>query len=147
MSLLSDFFTPKDTEEIKPNLFVKKKRDGQYAVVNPVYWNGKFRKESILGRGWLVGLIMAASIIYLAWSYKTDMNTQHDFYTNLLYNPEFSRLLCDAEQKQNLTLAYGFNVTYYCDWRNSGDLQFNVLPDESLFKSDWPSYITKDIPQ
>ncbi len=39
---LTDFLTPKDTEEIKPNLFLQKKGKS-YRQVNPIAWKGKMR--------------------------------------------------------------------------------------------------------
>ncbi|KKL12538.1 hypothetical protein LCGC14_2534780 [marine sediment metagenome] len=41
MSLI-DSLTPKDTEEIRPGLFIQKREKG-YRVLNPIAWNGKYR--------------------------------------------------------------------------------------------------------
>ncbi len=54
-------FTPKDTEELKPNLFVKKTSKG-YKQDNPLVWKGEWRLRGQIG--WR-NIFMIILIIFL----------------------------------------------------------------------------------
>lgn len=86
MALL-DSLTPKDTEEIKPGLFVKKTRKG-YRVVNPIAWNGKFRtkeqlKTIISARTFLT----LAILFFVVYNYYEDNEKLINFYNRVHENP------------------------------------------------------------
>ena len=67
MSLI-DGLTPKDTEEIKPGLFVQKKKNG-YRAVNPIAWNGKYRWRKQFG--WRT-VFTIAIICFIAFTYFNE---------------------------------------------------------------------------
>ncbi len=79
--------TPKDTEEIKPGLFIQKTHKG-YRQVNPAAWDGKINwKNFILGKDFFKSLIWFAIILFLAWSYFHDTSEYREFYEEVNSNP------------------------------------------------------------
>lgn len=78
-----DLLTPKDTEEIKPNLFVQKKGDG-YRVLNPLVWNGQWRLKNQFS---VRNFVSIAIILFIAWSYVHDNSALLDFYNQVHENP------------------------------------------------------------
>ncbi len=68
-------FTPKDTEELKPGLFIQKKGD-TYRQINPVVWNNEWRLKNQFG--WR-NLFTIAIILFIAWSYFNDTQWCRDF--------------------------------------------------------------------
>lgn len=82
-----DAVTPKDTEEVKPNIFVQKKGD-IYRVVNPIAWNGQMRwKEQSKTFFSLRTFITLVLIIFVVWSYNNDVKQYKEFYVDVLSNP------------------------------------------------------------
>lgn len=81
MSLI-DSLTPKNTEEIKPGLFIKKTGRG-YRQVNPMAWMGKYRwqeqKKSIFC---FRTLFTIALIIFITWGYYSDTKGCVEFQEN-----------------------------------------------------------------
>ena len=64
--------TPKDTKEIKPNLFIQKTKYG-YRQINPMAWNGKLRvREQLRTVFCLRTIFTIALIIFIVWSYMHD---------------------------------------------------------------------------
>ena len=81
------YLTPKETEEIKPGLFVQKTRGG-YKQIYPAVWNDKINyKNLLLGHGFLKSFIWFAIILFLAWSYFHDIQTYQNFYEEVNSNP------------------------------------------------------------
>ncbi len=77
---LKKALTPKDTEEIRPGLFVKKTNKG-YRQVYPAVWNGKYSFKNIfLGRDFIKHFIWFTLIIFLAWSYFNDVDVYQEFH-------------------------------------------------------------------
>lgn len=75
-----EILTPKDTEEVKPGLFIQKKGNG-YRMVSPAAWNGKLNwKNIILGPNWLRNFIWFAIIMFICWSYVHDNAAYENFY-------------------------------------------------------------------
>lgn len=93
---LLNHLTPKNTEEVKPGLFIQKYKgdnlmlklekaaDGhpeeikydKYRVVVPGAWKGVFYpKNLLLGKAPLRGLAIFAFILFLAWAYWHDTST------------------------------------------------------------------------
>ena len=86
-----DFLTPKNTEEVKPGLFIQKRtsRNGKikYRKITPAAWNGKINwKVFILGDKWVSSLIWFLLIMYLAWSYHHDTSALIGFEKYVLEN-------------------------------------------------------------
>jgi len=84
---LTKSLTPKDTEEIKPGLFIQRTNKG-YRQIDPAAWNGKINwRNFLLGQNFLRNFIWFAIIIFLAWSYFHDVKAYRDFYTDVNSNP------------------------------------------------------------
>jgi len=76
-------FTPKNTEEIKPGLFIQLKGN-KYRPIKPIVWEGEWKlKEQF---GWK-NLIWIAIILFVAWSYQNDVGEFKDFYEEVKSNP------------------------------------------------------------
>lgn len=74
MSLM-DSLTPKDTEEMKPELFIQKKGD-VYRQINPIAWNGKWRLKKQFG--WR-NLFFILLVLFIAWSYIDNTERCEEF--------------------------------------------------------------------
>ncbi len=81
MSLVN-ILTPKDTEEIRPGLFIRKVGDG-YRGINPMAWNGKFRwREQMRTIFCFRTIVTMALIIFISWSYYSDTKACSEFQEN-----------------------------------------------------------------
>lgn len=77
---LIEILTPKDTEEVKPGLFIQKKGNS-YRQITPAAWNGKINwKVAILGPNFIRNFIWFAIIMFIAWSYVHDNAEYRTFY-------------------------------------------------------------------
>jgi len=86
MSLI-DSLTPKDTEEIKPDLFIQKRKNG-YRQINPVAWNGKFRsKEQLKSIFSFRTIFTVALLLFLYFGFLHDYRTLTDFYEEVVSDP------------------------------------------------------------
>ena len=74
MSLI-DSLTPKDTEEIKPGLFIQTYREG-YRQINPIAWNRKWRLKKQFG--WR-NLFFILLVLFIAWSYIDNTKSCEEF--------------------------------------------------------------------
>ncbi len=84
---LTKALTPKDTEEIKPGLFIQR-RGNNYRQIDPAAWNGKINwKNFLLGQNFLRNFIWFVIIIFLAWSYFYDTKVYRDFYEEVIADP------------------------------------------------------------
>lgn len=82
-----DNLTPKNTEEIKPGLFIQKTKGG-FRLVNPVAWKGKYRwKEQLKTVVSLKTIFSMAVILLLVWSYVNDTREYRQFYEKIIANP------------------------------------------------------------
>ncbi len=82
-----DFLTPKDTEELKPGLFIQKKV-GVYRQVYPAGWKGKIIwKNMLFGGSPIKSLIFFAIILFVIWSYNNDVAQYKEFYERVYNNP------------------------------------------------------------
>jgi len=80
-------FTPKDTEELKPGLFIQKTPKG-WKQIFPIVWNGKYRwKEQLSTVFSLRTLFTVALVLFIAWSYTHDVQVYKDFYFETITNP------------------------------------------------------------
>lgn len=86
MSLVN-IFTPKDTEEIKPGLFVQKKGKN-YRVINPIAWNGVIDWKTQLKSIFSIRTIFTIAIVlFLVWSYQNDVGQYQQFYYEIHEDP------------------------------------------------------------
>lgn len=82
-----DAMTPKDTEEVKPGLFIQKSGKN-YRQISPAAWGGKINwKNLIVGPNFWKGFIWFLIIIFLAWSFQHDVAQYKDFYEEVRGNP------------------------------------------------------------
>lgn len=87
MSFLKKAFTPKDTEEIRPGLFVRKEKKG-YKQIHPIVWNDEWRtKEQLKTILTLRTFFTIALIIFLAWAYVHDTGALQEFYEDVTDDP------------------------------------------------------------
>ena len=71
---------PKDTEEVRPGVFIQKTMFG-HRQVHPAAWDGKINwKNLIIGPNVMRNLIFFAIIVFMAWSYAHDTNELKGFY-------------------------------------------------------------------
>lgn len=64
--------TPKNTEEVKPGLFIQKVNNG-YRMIAPAAWNGQINwRNFILGLNWKSSLVFFLIIMFMVWSYQHD---------------------------------------------------------------------------
>ena len=84
---LTKALTPRDTEEVKPGLFIQETSKG-YRQVHPAVWNGKINwKNFLLGANPLRNFIWFMIIVFLAWSYFYDIDTYKEFYEEVNSDP------------------------------------------------------------
>jgi len=84
---LTKALTPRDTEEVKPGLFIQKTTRG-YRQVHPAAWEGKINwKNFLLGQSPMKNFIWFAIILFLAWSYFQDIDSYQEFYEEVNSNP------------------------------------------------------------
>lgn len=100
---LTKALTPKNTEEIKPGLFIQTKygelldKDGQtvigkapmsYKQIHPAAWEGKIIwKNFLFGAGFLKGFIWLVILLFLVWAYNHDVGAYQEFYEKVSENP------------------------------------------------------------
>lgn len=75
---LIEVLTPKDTEELKPGLFIKDTGKG-YRQIHPIAWDGKFRlKNSFAMRWW--DILRVVILLFLIWAYFNDTEAYRNYY-------------------------------------------------------------------
>lgn len=91
--------TPKNTEEIKPNLFIQKTKTG-YRQIYPAAWNGKINWYNFLvGKHFWRGLIYIAIILYIAYWWYQDTTYCREFQENPCdYLPNITDYCLDLEE-------------------------------------------------
>ena len=101
--------TPKDTEEIKPGLFVQERNPGDYRVINPICWKDQYRWKKQFSWKNLITVIIIA---FLAWSYMAETSYSRELQENpcdLLpkiqeFCSEKGKLLGDIYGEENYTV-------------------------------------------
>ena len=79
---LADSLTPKNTEEIKPGLFIQSYQGG-YRQIKPLAWNGEIRwREQIRTIFCFRTIFTIALILFLAWSYYSNTKSCEEFQAN-----------------------------------------------------------------
>ncbi len=96
---------PKDTEEIKPGLWIQKTKKG-YRQILPMAWKGKVLWKKQLRTVITVRTIFTiALIIFIAWSYLHDVNVYKKFYEE--FNSDRVGY-CEAELEEHYNQNPGF---------------------------------------
>ena len=86
MSLI-DSLTPKDTEEVKPGLFIQRKL-GSYKQIHPSAWNGKIIwKNFLFGTNPIRNFLWFAILMFLVFAYTNDVAQYKGFYEEVQGNP------------------------------------------------------------
>ena len=107
---LADKLTPKNTEEIKPGLFIQKTASG-YRSVTPAAWEGKINwKVTLLGSQPLKHLFVFALLMFLAYGYFSGT------------------ISCDEFQSD--PCKYLPNITSYCNEKTFGTNPFGILESD-----------------
>lgn len=79
--------TPKNTEELKPGLFIQTTARG-YRNVYPAAWNGKINWYNFFfGGSFFKTFAWFAIILFVVWSYQHDVNQYKSFYEDVVKNP------------------------------------------------------------
>lgn len=116
--------TPKDTEEVKPGLFIQRKL-GKYRQVSPAAWDGKINKMNLfLGSNPLKHLFIFGLIVFLAWSFQDSTAEYRGFYEDVRSDPtgycdEVRNAVlvgCSLEQEANGVCVMNNLVNY--SWGN-----------------------------
>lgn len=139
MSKFIETITPKDTEEVKPGLFIQKgiwarsligkalvfakilkpKPDKEfYRMVHPGAWDGKINwKNFILGGNPIKHLFIFLLILFVAWSYLHDRGEFRDFYIEVMDDPikwcgevdKLKELPECTQELEDLGMCYTYN--------------------------------------
>lgn len=95
-------FTPKDTEQLKPGLFIQTRyknilnKEGNiiarephhYRKIEPVVWDNEYRwKVQLKTVFCLRTMITIALILFIAWSYVSDKQGYKSFFNDVTTNP------------------------------------------------------------
>lgn len=85
---LADRLTPKDTEEVRPDVFIQKTRTGKYRQIYPMAWNGKINwKNSLIGSHPYRRIFSFLLILFLAWSYNHDVSGLSKLQERIISDP------------------------------------------------------------
>lgn len=96
----ADRITPKNTEEVKPGLFIQKKY-GNYHHIQPAAWNGKIIwKNFLLGANPLRNFIFFMILMFIVFAYTNDVSQYKQFYENVAGNPHG---YCQALRESQVT--------------------------------------------
>ncbi|KKM06747.1 hypothetical protein LCGC14_1740910, partial [marine sediment metagenome] len=71
-------FTPKDTEEIRPGLFVKRLKGNKYKQVEPLVWNGKWRLRNQFGWRNILFIVLVFLIITVSIAFDVGISLMTD---------------------------------------------------------------------
>lgn len=85
--------TPKDTEEVKPGLFIKKTRFS-YRQVHPAAWDGKINwKNLTVGPNFWKNFLWFAILVFIVLGYMNDVREYKGWYERYTKNPaEFCKI-------------------------------------------------------
>jgi len=101
MSII-DSLTPKNTEEIKPGLFIQKIPKG-YRQIYPAAWNGKMNWKNFLwGSGFLKSFIWFVIILIVVYGYYDSTTNCSDFQADpCKYLPNITNYCLDIQESNN----------------------------------------------
>jgi hypothetical protein len=88
--------TPKDTEEVKPGLYIQRWK-GSYRQVHPAVWKGEVNwKNLLLGSDAFKALVFFIIIIFLAYGYHSSTKACEDFQSDpCKYLPQIQKFCVD----------------------------------------------------
>jgi hypothetical protein len=124
--------TPKNTEEIKPNLFIQKYGDTlmtrldkiskghikevkweKYRKITPACWNNKINwTVVILGANPIKSTLVFLFILFMAWSYVHDLNSTRDNVINIATNFTERTIYCNNYFDINNPISKLCNLGY-----------------------------------
>lgn len=116
-----DMITPKETEEVKPGLFIQKKL-GKYRHIHPAAWNGKIIWKNFIFGGSYKHLLWFIIILFIVFGYVNDVGEYKNFYEDVRGDPigycakvdeALTKPVCTIElQEQGLcTIASEFDAS------------------------------------
>lgn len=84
---LTNILTPDNTEELKPGLFIQKRKNG-YRQIQPMAWQGKIRwGEQMKTIFCFRTIFFVALVLFIYFGYLHDYRTLKDFYEDVMSNP------------------------------------------------------------
>lgn len=93
-----DSLTPKNTEEIKPGLFIQKKGE-DYRQINPIAWNGRWRlKKQFRWRS----LFFILLVLFIAYNYYVDTKSCEEFQANPCVHLQNLASFCSQRGENNI---------------------------------------------
>jgi hypothetical protein len=118
--------TPKDTEEVKPGLFIKKTNKG-YRQINPAAWNGKIRwKEQLKTIITFRSILSLGIILFLVFGYVNDNKSLMNFYDKITNDPVGFCREIDRLKSENRCSEF-LQEQGLCDFNtNYSKLKFNL---------------------
>lgn len=108
---ITDFLTPKNTQEVRPGLFVQaitKNPDKlTYRVINPMAWNGKIRTteqlRTIFNFKSLFALLL---IIFISYNYYMDTKMCREFQADpCVYLPQINNFCLERSQDHTMNFS------------------------------------------
>ncbi len=106
---LAKKLTPRDTEEVKPGLFIQRTTKG-YKQIHPAAWEGKVNwKNFILGGNFLKSFVWFAILMFLAWSYFQDVGSYQEFYEEVNSDPVAFCLGVNLNQYENTNTIQNYD--------------------------------------
>jgi hypothetical protein len=144
--------TPKNTELIKPNLYIQQThgesifsrldkivkghrehiRFDKYRQITPVAWDGKIINWIVLFLGarpvWSTLTFLV--ILLMCFGYVNDGKVKDNFYSQIIYNQTYKEMVCKQNLEGNLTQVFSFNITKFChseiNLNLTGTVQVNI---------------------
>ena len=109
MNLLK-ILTPKNTEEIKPGLFIQKTERG-YKQVYPAAWNGKIDyKNLIFGKGFLKTTLFFLALLFIVYGYSSTTNACMKFQEKPCDYLNNLTQFCMEVEENNKTWNWGMEL-------------------------------------
>lgn len=105
-----DSLTPKETEEIRPGLFIQKTSRG-YRQVYPAAWKGEINWGNFLwGSGFFKSFIWFAIILLVVYGYYDSTTSCSEFQENpCKYLPNITNYCLDVTESSSLDIFSGDN--------------------------------------
>ena len=98
-----DSLTPKDTEEVRPGLFIQKTSKG-YRQIYPAAWNGKINYNNFFfGSGFLKSFIWFAILMIIIFGYYDSTKSCNEFQSDpCKYLPNITTYCIEEETDYNI---------------------------------------------
>lgn len=104
---LVDSLTPKETEEIKPGLFIQKTARG-FRQIHPAAWNGKINwRNFIFGSGLGKSFIWFAILLLIIYGYYDSTSSCNEFQNNpCSYLNDLNSYCLDQDSQRGSQFVY-----------------------------------------